>query len=56
MGFPLLSYSPIIKTIIELTLKHGGVFLESACKVISASLQATAQLKFQTLGEIDLNV
>jgi len=56
MGFPLLSYSPILKVIIELTLKQGGFFLESACKVISGTLQTTAQLKFQTLGEVDLNV
>jgi hypothetical protein len=56
IGFPLLSYSPIVKTIIELTMKQGGLFLESACKVISGALEATAQLKFQTLGEVDLNV
>jgi hypothetical protein len=37
-------------------MKQGGLFLESACKVISGALEATAQLKFQTLGEVDLNV
>jgi hypothetical protein len=46
----------IVNALIVLIEQNQNLFFESCCKIISEGMKVTAQIKFQTLSTIDLNV